>query len=75
MLLFDRLHGDEPMQRADELCSSTGKIGWLTKLDAERALAEIRDSGKRRRGGKTEIALYPCVRCGHWHLTSEEQNP
>jgi rubrerythrin len=56
-----------------------GKVILFTTAEAELELArarELRERGHwRQPGEKVECRWYPCIRCGHYHLTSEPEPP
>ncbi len=57
-----------------KICRRTGKRNYRSKKEAERALAEVQaESTMRKRYDKIQVAVYHCLFCPYWHLTSQKQ--
>ena len=60
-------------EKTKKKCSATGKIKWLTELDAKIAIGNrdvARGSNCQRNGhSEHEVRVYQCPECDHWHTT------
>ncbi len=56
-------------RRERNLCPYSGKVCYLSRADAEWALAAIVKDGRVRRTDANRLAVYECLHgCHRWHL-------